>query len=175
MLSTLHLVRSVGKASLQQSSLVLSGSDVPAAPLSSGGEGRELYHAPPIREPGYSNAPRLALWMNNLYPEILRPPPSPHPTPAPLTHTFSPIFLIFGIFTFFILLFLFSLAIVLLLSYSSMLFSSSLHRLWPPPPNLSTEASKNKLSLCLPTALLLCKTAPDTWRSLKVHVPNCCY
>lgn len=41
-----------------------------------------------------------------------------------------------------------------------------------PLPILPTEASKNKLSLCLPTALLLCKTARATWRSLKVHVPK---
>lgn len=34
------------------------------------------------------------------------------------------------------------------------------------------QASENKLSLCLPTVQLLCKTAGATWRSLKVHVPR---
>lgn len=88
MLCKLHLRGSSRKALLQQPSLVLSGSDAPAAPLSSRGEGRELHRAPPIREPGCYSAPRLALWVNNLYPEILRPPP-PHP---PFLTIFSALF-----------------------------------------------------------------------------------
>lgn len=54
---------------LQWLSLAPCGSDVPAAPLSWGGEGRELHRAPPIREPRCSDGPRLALRLNKLYPE----------------------------------------------------------------------------------------------------------
>lgn len=75
MLCRLHLKECFRKTLLQLLSLVLSGSDAPAAPLSSGGEGKELHCAPPIREPGCSGAPRLALRVNKLYPEILSPPP----------------------------------------------------------------------------------------------------
>ena len=76
---------------------MLSGSDVPAAPLSSGGEGRELHRAPPIREQDCSGAPRRALRVNKLYPEILSPLlPSPvRFSPISLTSSFIICFLVF--------------------------------------------------------------------------------
>lgn len=167
MLCRLHLRGSSRKALLQQPSLVLSGSDAPAAPLSSGGEGRELHRAPPIREPGYYSAPRLALWVNNLYPEILRPPT---PLPPFLTNFFNSFFILFSLFSPSTCRFVsFVLFITVIFLFSPSAATS------PPLPILPTEASKNKLSLCLPTGLLLCKTASATWRSLKVHVPNSCY
>lgn len=128
-----------------------------------GGEGRELHRAPPIREPRCSSAPRLPLWVNKLYPEILSPPPPPRVSVS------NQFFKTHFSFAFLCFLCHHPLANLFLFFYSSLSFFSSLH---PPLPILPTEASKNKLSLCLPTALLLCKTAGATWRSLKVHVPK---
>lgn len=159
-----HLMASFRKAMLQQLSLVLSGSDVPAAPLSSGGEGRELHRAPPIREPRCSSAPRVSLWVNELYPEILSPPP---PAPRSCVSVSNQFFkthfsFAFSVFT----------APLPICSFSSIHHCRFFLPYVPPLPILPAEASKNKLSLCLPTALLLCKTAGATWRSLKVHVPK---
>lgn len=164
MLCRLHLKECFRKTLLQLLSLVLSGSDAPAAPLSSGGEGKELHCAPPIREPGCSGAPRLALRVNKLYPEILSPPP------RSVSHHF------FYLLSYH-LLSLFShsdryfVSIVLFITVIFLLSPSSV------PPSLpllisSTGARENKLSLSVPAALLLYERASATWRSLKVHVPN---
>lgn len=118
------------------------------------GEGKRAAScSPPIRGPGCSGAPRLALRVNELYPEILAPP-------LLLSSPFLTIF-----FSFTICLLLFLPLLLFLLCYSSQLFSLSLH------PSLyliilSTGASENKLSSGLPMR------ASATWRSLKVHVPN---
>lgn len=148
---------------------MLSGSDVPAAPLSSGGEGRALHCAPPIRGPGCSDAPRQALRVNKLYPEILIPPSS-------LTHSVSQQYF-FSYPYFCHLLFHFSLCACSFVPFvpfitTIFLFSHPLPPTPPSPPILCTQASENKLPLGLPTVLLLDENARATWRSLKVHVPN---
>lgn len=148
---------------------MLSGSDVPAAPLSSGGEGRALHCAPPIRGPGCSGAPRQALRVNKLYPEILIPPSS-------LTHSvsqqyffFIPLLLSFAFSFFSLRLFFCSLCSVHHYYFPFFPSSTSHPSL---SPVLCTQASENKLPLGLPTVLLLDENARATWRSLKVHVPN---
>lgn len=148
---------------------MLSGSDVPAAPLSSGGEGKALHCAPPIREPGCSGAPRLALRVNKLYPEILIPPSS-------LTHSVSQQYF-FSYPYFCHLLFHFSLCACSFVPFVPLittifLFSPSSASHPSLSPVLCTQASENKLPLGLPTVLLLDENARATWRSLKVHVPN---
>lgn len=117
---------------------MLSESDVLAAPLSSWGEGIELHRAPPIREPGCSGAPRLALRVNELYPEIL-----------------SPLLSLCFNLVFYHLLFLFSPSACFFVSFVLFITIIFLFSRPPVPPSLPLpifSASENKLSLGLPTA-----------------------
>lgn len=135
---------------------MLSGSDVPAAPLSSEGEGRELHRAPPIGRPGCSGAPRLTLRVNKLYPEILSPPSHPRSVPHEFSFTSS-----------FTICFLSPLAHHYHCPVLSILCPTT-----SPSPSCP-GASENKLiSLGLPTILLLYESARATRRSLGVHVPS---
>ena len=104
------------------------------------GEGRELHCAPPITELGFSGAPRLALRVNKLYPEILSPPPQSFSH-----HSF---YFLASFFDHLLFLFFHTL-LVLFRCYLSQLFSSSLHplshhpSLYPSYPQVPVKTSSH--------------------------------